>query len=118
MGDREASHRVQVQLVGLGVVEPPFLVPLLWPPSMSAPERFRLAASAPLLLAGYALRAAKLDAGARPLLPAFPLSHWQDRRCLLQSCIPICVSCKPLPALLELLDGGGCDRYVYCSAPR
>ena len=73
MGDREASHRVQVlQLVGLGVVEPPFLVPLLWPPSMSALERFRLAASAPLLLAGYALRAAKLDAGARPLLPAFP----------------------------------------------
>ena len=59
MGDREASHRVQVQLVGLGVVEPPFLVPLLWPPSMSAQERFRL-------------RAAKLDAGARPLLPAFP----------------------------------------------
>ena len=39
---------------------------------MSAQERFRLAASAPLLLAGYALRAAKLDAGARPLLPAFP----------------------------------------------
>ena len=39
---------------------------------MSALERFRLAASAPLLLAGYALRAAKLDAGARPLLPAFP----------------------------------------------
>ena len=72
MGDREASHRVQVQLVGLGVVEPPFLVPLLWPPSMSALERFRLAASAPLLLAGYALGAAKLDAGARPLLPAFP----------------------------------------------
>ena len=72
MGDREASHRVQVQLVGLGVVEPPFLVPLLRPPSMSAQERFRLAASAPLLLAGYALRAAELDAGARPLLPAFP----------------------------------------------
>ena len=39
---------------------------------MSAQERFRLAASAPLLLAGYALRAAKLDAGACPLLPAFP----------------------------------------------
>ena len=39
---------------------------------MSALERFRLAASAPLLLAGYALGAAKLDAGARPLLPAFP----------------------------------------------
>ena len=72
MGDREASHRVQVQLVGLVVVEPPFLVPLLWSPSMSALERFRLAASAPLLLAGYALRAAKLDAGACPLLPAFP----------------------------------------------
>ena len=50
--------------------------------------------------------------------PLFLLSHWQDRRCLLQICIRICVSCEPLPALLELFDGGGCDRYVSCSAPR
>ena len=99
-------------------MEPPFLVPLLLPPSMCAQERFRLAASAPLLLAGYALRAAELDAGARPLLPAFPPSHWQDRRCLLQSWMAMRVSCQPLPALFEILESGGCDRYVSGSAPR